>query len=572
MKKLNYFSLGMLAAAATFSACSSSDDVASGNQTGETTTAYLTININNVDGTRADGDYEVGSDTENEIKSLYLYFYDKDNKAVNVGGTNTDKNRIDAKNQISNTQASTGNIEEKFTVELQLPDGVKPARMIVVANSDKEPTPTDLDSKTIDGKYVSDNGFIMSSSTYLDETDASNKKVIYYTTLTEANFSATSGMEAKAAEAYIERVVAKVTTSFASTYRSSTEATSGSGTYNYQVFELKDNATTPANITYTAADGSTGNILKAQIKGWNVVYAGESYYLLKNLETTTLSSESSWKWNDASNFRSYWSLTPTIKPTYLKVSEYNNISNASIYSQEHTPASTDETTVPTLLVVAQILDKNGNPFTNGLCYYNGEYVETSQTKTRLANVVNNRILIKSEESSAAKVLELTSDNIKIAQKNGSTAQPDQYVAVATVTGTIPTSGTYSIDGGTNWTDVNSTEKGKTLQDAINEILGKISVLYYSKGYTYYFTKIKHLNTTTGALGEYGLVRNHVYKVDISRIAGTGTPIPTEPGTGEDTPNEPIYPENPSTLTTTYMKARINVLSWRIVNNSNVTLK
>ena len=83
-------------------------------------------------------------------------------------------------------------------------------------------------------------------------------------------------------------------------------------------------------------------------------------------------------------------------------------------------------------------------------------------------------------------------------------------------------------------------------------------LVYKKGMTYYWTDIKHLGTP-GSTTEYGIVRNHVYKVNITKIQGFGTPVynPTQ---------EFIELEQPTDVQS-YVSAQINILSWRVVNNN-----
>ena len=93
-------------------------------------------------------------------------------------------------------------------------------------------------------------------------------------------------------------------------------------------------------------------------------------------------------------------------------------------------------------------------------------------------------------------------------------------------------------------------------DALNTELAKIQpALVYKGGNTYYYTDIKHLGAP-GSDTEYGVVRNHVYKVNISDITGYGTPI-------YDPSMEFITPESPEDIVS-YVAAQIKILSWRVV--------
>ena len=98
------------------------------------------------------------------------------------------------------------------------------------------------------------------------------------------------------------------------------------------------------------------------------------------------------------------------------------------------------------------------------------------------------------------------------------------------------------------------------KDDVNADLAKEEALFRTAGSTYYYTPIKHLGSE-GKLGEYGIVRNHSYQVTIQNIQGYGTPV-YDP----DKVIDPMIPSDDNT----YLAARINVLSWRVVS-SNVNL-
>lgn len=82
----------------------------------------------------------------------------------------------------------------------------------------------------------------------------------------------------------------------------------------------------------------------------------------------------------------------------------------------------------------------------------------------------------------------------------------------------------------------------------------VPVEIHNGGRTYYYTPIKHLGKK-GSIAEYGIVRNHSYQVELNSIKGFGTPVYD--------PDKNIIPIVPSD-DLTYLAARINVLSWRVV--------
>lgn len=93
---------------------------------------------------------------------------------------------------------------------------------------------------------------------------------------------------------------------------------------------------------------------------------------------------------------------------------------------------------------------------------------------------------------------------------------------------------------------------------MNKELAKSPVQVRKEGMTYYYTPIRHLAETTNKWGYYGVVRNHSYRITINTISGFGTPVYN--------PAEIIVPVIPKD-TETFLAARINVLSWRVVPSS-----
>ena len=89
---------------------------------------------------------------------------------------------------------------------------------------------------------------------------------------------------------------------------------------------------------------------------------------------------------------------------------------------------------------------------------------------------------------------------------------------------------------------------------LNKLLAKYPAQIYNGGNTYYYTPIKHLGAA-GKIGEYGIVRNHQYVINLQTIKGFGTPVYD--------PDEIIIPSVPSN-NKSYIAAKINVLSWRLV--------
>lgn len=106
---------------------------------------------------------------------------------------------------------------------------------------------------------------------------------------------------------------------------------------------------------------------------------------------------------------------------------------------------------------------------------------------------------------------------------------------------------------------------------------------YGKGLAYFNIPIEHLgiydatsgdyvtgakNKTTGTYdfskcpaGSFGVVRNHAYTINVSKITGLATALRDE--------NQPIVP--PVDQVSYHINAKLNILSWRIVPTQNVEL-
>ncbi|WP_199897206.1 Mfa1 family fimbria major subunit [Prevotella dentasini] len=77
--------------------------------------------------------------------------------------------------------------------------------------------------------------------------------------------------------------------------------------------------------------------------------------------------------------------------------------------------------------------------------------------------------------------------------------------------------------------------------------------YYHQGQNIYATYIRHFDDTKQpklmAYGRYGVVRNHIYKIEVTKVMGPGSPVPPTPD------------DNPDDNTTTYIAVKTVVLPW-----------
>ena len=88
---------------------------------------------------------------------------------------------------------------------------------------------------------------------------------------------------------------------------------------------------------------------------------------------------------------------------------------------------------------------------------------------------------------------------------------------------------------------------------INATLDDAIVKYWNNGQCYFFTKIKHHDSTN----LYAVIRNHLYKVSVTGVSGLGTPVPDK--------DKEIIPEVPDGDEEKYLSCKIAVLKYRVVS-------
>lgn len=112
---------------------------------------------------------------------------------------------------------------------------------------------------------------------------------------------------------------------------------------------------------------------------------------------------------------------------------------------------------------------------------------------------------------------------------------------------------------------------KGVNDALESIGG---TKVWDGGDTYYYHELDHLGKTGVSADEtpfkYGVVRNHIYEVSLNTVYGLGTPVLSYEFDEDHKDWENIIPQKPSP-TAYFLGARLNILSWRIVKNDNVSL-
>lgn len=550
--KLSGFLVGTLACT-LFAACSNEENSAINSGQEEGQLSYVAVNIVNANptGSRVEGGkYENGEGPENAITKARFYLFNASGNPYTVT-TNEAPDAVAETNYVDITTLEDQGKDEPNVESIK--KGVLvfkgtttelPTSIVAVLNPPATLTGSKSlsDLQTAIADYSSTTSFVMSNSVY-----ASEGTEVVATDIVGKVAQSQPDAEANPVDIYVERVLAKVRVTFSNADKEN----------QYKVSE----------------DGEPA--VYAKILGWAVTRTADKSNLLKDINPDWDDTTLGFTWNDEPFHRSYWATTPATVTLEKKSQDEiindqkpatpEGATNISVqrYCQENTKA--DEHTE--VVVVAQLVNDEGNP--NPIYKYFGEEHDSEEDiLTLIANKYNNVYYTRTEGTSLPEggtEYEYESfikpDNIHFEATTPETGGED-YEAIAQLDDDALNGVTIYIE---NPDYTGSNEKYIELADAeatINEELAKNPAQIAKEGYVYYYTPIKHLGTTTGSTGEYGVVRNHIYDVTITDIKGYGTPI-FDPDKDIDT----THPSNEEV----YIAARINVLSWRVVS-SEVTLE
>ena len=88
--------------------------------------------------------------------------------------------------------------------------------------------------------------------------------------------------------------------------------------------------------------------------------------------------------------------------------------------------------------------------------------------------------------------------------------------------------------------------------------------FYQNGKNFYLLPIRHFSDAQQpkleAYGRYGVVRNHLYKINITKVTSAGHPTPVAP---TDESNDKVD---------TYVSANITVMPWHVVTQPKFVLE
>ena len=566
---MKIFKLFPLACAALMMSACSSDDA--GNEGGNPGAAgdpqYLAVNIVNVGTTptRAN-DYEDGKPEESTINKVRFYFFNGDGSPYLIkptgsevtGGENI--NWLEVTNPTDDTTTpGTSTSVEKITNAVLVINGVQnaaPAAIVAVVNpetvdatkiqSGESMRLSELRYSTVGSKFykkdastgaVSD--FVMSNSVYVNTGEDVCASLVagHVTTSPET-------AKAKPVDLYVERVVAKVTADV-----------------DPNAFE-KGNGSNWDNTKYgtkTAVGKIGDNDVYAVIEGWGLASENGKAEIEKKVDKTwadgTLGIN---PWTTSDYHRCFWeksvAFDPGIggnQPVNHKYSDLKAKMNDVLYTLPNTPdrkvTNLKDNDLTKLAVAATLKYKDaaGNWHDADICRYNGvQFLGVDNLKKQVALTFSQYYT----STDATTYTQLSASDIDFKDPDGTMQQyrvtptlvndPAKKYYTKTTTGTTPT---FTL-----------VEKSTVLA-AIEASKAEIR----KGGKAYYYVPIKHLGNTR-ELAEYGIVRNHFYKITLSGIKGFGTPVYN--------PDQVVKPVVP-TYDDTYLAARVQVLQWRIVNQN-----
>ena len=586
MKKFTMFS-SVLASALMLvvASCSSSDDITGGNGNAEGSTSYLVINLNSVGNAPASrayeqngGKYDDGEDLENQIKKVRFYFYNADGTAYKLQNVTNggDQNWIDRTITTTETGDPSVTVSGKTQAVLVLSgeSNVSPASMLAVVNPDVGSSQlngtmvsrwskmrTELTGKT----FHDESGFVMTNSTYED-----GGKDLCTTLLSGRTYSTKDEALANPVDVYVERINAKVKAFIdpdnANFVKVTTDETVDGVNFNGK-YKTKEKV---GDLTVTNPDGSTEDIsVFAYIEAWGVADENDqsTYYKqidVQNWTDATLGFDGTGTpWSSRDYHRCFWSkgvafggTDPVHNPTNHPFSEYKVNLGDALYTLPNTPTNYLGTTgkayddpmkseLTKFLVTARLAydDGSGNILPAEICTYKGQkFLGQENVKKVIADEFGTYYKMKtSDPVPTYEKIEPTDIEFSTTTDGGSLKLQD-YQVVAKLKNITDL---YRMSGG-SYVPVN-------MADVKNE-LQAVPVEIHNGGRTYYYTPIKHLGKPK-SIAEYGIVRNHSYQVELGSIKGFGTPVYD--------PDKKIVPVVPSD-DLTYLAARINVLSWRVV--------
>lgn len=377
----------------------------------------------------------------------------------------------------------------------------------------------------------------MTNSVYLNGSD-----IACATKVERGNFAETEdAAKTNPIKVYVERLAAKVRM-----------------TENLNI-EIKD-------IDITLGSGNK-NKLKLVVDGWSLNGTNKDAFLLKNIDKSWKDETLFTNWNDPTRFRSYWGMDnnygngtyPNSFAEYnpdnssLDYSSWNEIAKnkkAPQYCLENTMTAevAQNVNATTHMVIAGhyvLADENGEDVADApteLFKYAGTFYTRSDMIKLFADAYKNKGGVWTAIENGYAEVNIESFDLKQASEAG------EAQLTLKNTGT-----TYYYKEGEEYKAYENIDQ---IEQKAKEALGTATA--FCDGLkTYFHTTIRHLNTTKGELGYLGIVRNHIYDLNLLKIENLGHGV-------YDPDQDIIIEEDKKEY---YVAATLKILSWKVVNQN-----
>lgn len=545
--KIKSLLLGMMTCVA-LAACTNQDLVENegGNEVDNSMAkAYLGIRIANPQGEfsrAAEDGFEDGSESEYSIsRALFVFYTDGRNPLVGTQYSNGIETHPD-----NITDAIEAN--SVAVLALNTKDEAFPNQLVAYLNV-PESVESVLKTKTLNEamNYVSQlnnipnfssaKNFIMTNSVYLNGNDIACATKVERDNFTETETAA----KLNPIKVYVERLAAKVRMA-------------------------KDPSFVTTDIDAPLSSGSK-NKLKLVVDGWSLNGTNKDAFLLKNIDASWNNQLPFINWNDPTRFRSYWGIDNNyndgIYPNSFADYDANNSSlnyvswneigtnTAAQYCLENTmttnvAVNTNATTHMVITGHYVLVDENGNEVVDApkeLFKYAGTFYTRDEMIKVFAGAYSKLGGVWTKDGDSYKELEVTSFDLKQASEAGE--------AQLTLNNNADKSTTYYYKEGENYLAYQGgiAEIEQKAKDALST-----ATAFRDGLKTYFHTKIKHLNTSEGELGYLGIVRNHIYDLNLLKIENLGHGV-------YDPDQDIIIEEDKKEY---YVAATLKILSWKVV--------
>lgn len=552
------------------------------NDNGETTTSYMAVNLMSPDNaasraTAADG-YEDGSIDENTVNNVRFYFFDGAGGAAYVKLNGSDYvNYYDWKNPTQNEDTEKDDIEKilSATIVISTKQGDKLPQMVAAVIN--PPTGTDGkivwgdDSKSLSALQEVTADYAANSLTTLGKFVMFNSIYVNGTTEVNAVPIASENLQKKPEDAennpvtiFVERSVAKVNVKI--------DNKAGFEDGKLALKSKEGNAETPILVG--------GKQVYLQLNGWSLTADTDKGRLVKKINPAW---QNTW-WKG--EHRTFWAINDLkAKNQWHSYNEITTNIGTPLYTNENAAKNDGEAKPGTaqsntkVILKGTLCDEDGQPFTivrHLGAYFADTYNATDESKnlTALKDNILSQLVANglnyyyettetqivddvSKDVTVRKQIDKNDIQIVIAGQIKEEEKDNNCYVYAQLTEDAAKKKWYNtLDEGTTEKPVNpiaSSDINKSLSDNVDK------ALVWQSGMTYYYYEIKHLKNDQKQ-DMIGVVRNHIYDTNVTKILGLGTPVYD--------PTKEIYPEKPS-KNDHYIAAEIKILSWRVVNNDYI---